>query len=138
MESLNWKYKGEYFTDENIGEHTGFVYVITNKKTNKKYIGKKTFFFLKTKVTKGKKKRQKTPSDWKTYYGSNTSLQEDVKMNGVEFFEREILHLCKTKGQCNYLEAKEQFKLCVLESENYYNDWIMVKVRKSHLGNLNE
>jgi hypothetical protein len=59
-------------------------------------------------------------------------------MNGVEFFEREILHLCKTKGQCNYLEAKEQFKLCVLESENYYNDWIMVKVRKSHLGNLNE
>ena len=138
MESINWKYKGNHFTEEQIGDYSGFVYMITNTKTNKKYIGKKTFFFLKTKVVKGKKKRQKTPSDWKTYYGSNTELQKDVTLHGVEFFEREILHLCKTKGQCNYLEAKEQFNLCVLESENYYNDWIMVKVRKSHLGNLNE
>lgn len=138
MENINWKYKGNHFTEEQIGDYNGFVYMITNTKTNKKYIGKKTFFFLKTKVVKGKKKRQKTPSDWKTYYGSNTELQKDVTLHGVEFFEREILHLCKTKGQCNYLEAKEQFNLCVLESENYYNDWIMVKVRKSHLGNLNE
>jgi hypothetical protein len=138
MENLKWKYKDNFFTENDIGENIGFVYKITNTKTNKKYIGKKSFFFTKTKVVKGKKKRHKVPSDWQTYFGSNTELKNDVTLHGNDVFEREILHLCKTKGQCSYLEAKEQFKLCVLESDEYYNDWIMVKVRKSHIGNLNE
>jgi len=48
-------------------------------------------------------------------------------------FKREILHLCKSKGVCGYLEAKEQFVNSVLENDDYYNTWIMVRVRKSHL-----
>lgn len=135
---VDWTYKNEIFTEDKIGDNCGFVYLITNNNNNKKYIGKKLFHFSKTKTVKGKKKRYKIASDWKDYYGSNTKLQDDVKMHGQDMFKREILHLCKTKGQCNYLEAKEQFNLCVLEGDNFYNDWIMVKVSRKHLGKLNE
>ena len=118
---LNWKYNNKDFEETDIGDNYGFVYIITNKKTGKKYVGKKFFYSAKTKVIKGKKKRYKTSSDWQTYYGSNTELQNDVKLHGMENFEREIIHLCKSKGECGYLEAKEQFDRSVLESNDYYN-----------------
>lgn len=135
---INWLYQNKDFTENDILDNYGFVYIITNLQTGKKYIGKKFFYSAKTKVIKGKKKRYKSPSDWQTYYGSNTELQKDVKMLGEEVFKREILHLCKSKGECGYLEAKEQFDRSVLESENYYNTWIMVRVRKSHIKAFNE
>lgn len=134
--ALNWIYEGKDFTESEILDNYGFVYQITNLQTGKKYIGKKFFYSQKTKVVKGKKKRHKIESDWKTYYGSNTELQNDVKMLGQEIFKREILHLCKTKGECGYIEAREQFDKKVLESNNYYNTWIMVRVRKNHIKNL--
>jgi len=130
---INWIYEDKDFSEEQIEDNYGFVYVITNLQTGKKYIGKKFFYSLKTKVIKGKKKRQKLPSDWKTYFGSNTELQNDVKLLGQSMFKREIIYLCKTKGECGYMEAKEQFQKCVLESNEYYNTWIMVRVRKNHL-----
>jgi hypothetical protein len=130
---INWIYEDKNFSEEQIEDNYGFVYVITNLQTGKKYIGKKFFYSLKTKVIKGKKKRQKLSSDWKTYFGSNTELQNDVKLLGQSMFKREIIYLCKTKGECGYMEAKEQFQKCVLESNEYYNTWIMVRVRKNHL-----
>lgn len=135
---LNWEYNGIEFKEEDIGDNYGFVYVITNLVTNRKYVGKKFFYSLRTKVLKGKKKRIKTSSDWQTYYGSNTELQNDVKLHSEASFKREIIHLCKTKGECGYLEAKEQFEREVLESADYYNSWIMVRVRKSHIKAFNE
>lgn len=135
---LNWKYKGKDFTEEDIGDYYGFVYLIVNNVNNQKYIGKKFFYTQRTKVVKGKKKRFKTFSDWQTYYGSNTELQNDVKIHGEENFSREIIHLCMTKGECGYLEAREQFDRKVLESNDYYNNWIMVRVRQSHIKALNE
>jgi hypothetical protein len=135
---LNWTHNNADFTENDIGDNYGFVYIITNLTTSKKYIGKKFFYSLKTKIIKGKKKRYKTSSDWQTYYGSNTELQNDVKLHGVEHFKREIIHLCKSKGECGYLEAKEQFDRSVLESNDYYNTWIMVRVRKSHIKAFNE
>lgn len=135
---LNWIYKDKDFTEADIGDNYGFVYVITNLQTGKKYVGKKFFYSLKTKVLKGKKKRFKVTSDWQTYYGSNTELQNHVKMLTESMFKREIIHLCKSKGECGYIEAKEQFDRCVLESEDYYNSWIMVRVRKSHIKAFNE
>lgn len=124
-----------------LGENThkeiyGFVYLITCKKTNKQYVGKKFFWSSKTKTIKGKKKRSKVESDWKDYFGSNKILIEDVKVNGKDNYTREILHLCKTKGECNYLEAYEQFTRKVLIGEDYYNEWIMVKVHRSHIKGL--
>jgi hypothetical protein len=134
---LNWQYDDKDFTVDLVGDNYGFVYKITNLTNNKKYIGKKLFYFAKTKQVKGKKKRFKVPSDWQTYYGSSDSLTKDVLSLGQENFKREILHLCKSKGECGYLEAKEQFLNNVLESDDYYNSWIMVRVRKSHIKDLN-
>lgn len=131
--ALEWQYNNDIFTEELIGDNYGFVYIITNLTNNKKYIGKKFFYSLKTKQVKGRKKRFKVSSDWQTYYGSNTELQNDVKVLGETNFTREIIHLCKSKGVCGYLEAKEQFIRNVLETDDYYNTWIMVRVRKSHL-----
>ena len=134
---INWQYNGKDFTEDLIGDNYGFVYEITNLTNKRKYIGKKFFYSAKTKQVKGKKKKVKVSSDWKTYYGSNAELVNDVKLHGEENFKREILHLCKTKGECGYLEAKEQFVRGVMESEDYYNTWIMVRVRKSHIKDYN-
>mgnify|MGYP003335627810 CR=1 FL=1 len=136
MDELNWIYEDKIFTEDMIGDYYGFVYRITNLVDGKQYIGKKFFYSSKTKQVKGKKKRFKVSSDWQTYYGSNEELKKDVIIHGKENFERKILHLCLTKGTAGYLEAKEQFVNGVLESGDYYNTWIMVRVRDSHIKGL--
>ena len=130
---LTWQYKDLDFTEDLIGDNYGFVYQITNLTNGRKYIGKKFFYSAKTKQVKGKKKKIKVSSDWQTYYGSSAELSKDVISLGQDKFKREILHLCLSKGDCGYLEAKEQFVKGALESDDYYNTWIMVRVRKSHL-----
>jgi len=134
---LNWKYNGKDFTEDLVGNNYGFVYQITNLTNGRKYIGKKFFYSAKTKQVKGKKKKYKASSNWQTYYGSSDNLTKDVLQLGYESFNREILHLCLTKGECGYLEAKEQFRNNVLETDNYYNSWIMVRVRKDHIKGYN-
>lgn len=134
---MSWLYKGELF-DQPQPEHYGFVYTITNKTTNKTYIGKKLFWFKKTKQVKGKKKRYLAESDWKEYYGSSPSLHKDIEQYGAESFTREIIHLCRNKGECSYMEALEQFQRQVLFfPELYYNDWIIVRVHRKHVLNEN-
>ena len=122
----------------------GFVYVITNKLTGRKYIGKKLAKFSKTtyrmvKLKNGKKKRKKIrgkiDSDWLTYYGSSPELTKDVVALGMENFTREILYYCKSKSECSYIEAREQFARRVLESNDYYNGHIQVRVHGSHIIN---
>jgi hypothetical protein len=137
MGHLNWQYNELEFTEEMIGDNYGFVYLITNLVDGRKYIGKKFFYSMRTKQVKGKKKRFKVFSDWQTYYGSNEELKRDVEKHTKDQFKREIIHLCKSKGECGYLEAKEQFIKGALESDEYYNTWIMVRVRKSHIKDYN-
>jgi hypothetical protein len=132
-----WIYENKEFTEEQIQDYYGFVYLITNITNNKKYIGKKFFYSTKTKQVKGKKKKYKAASDWQTYYGSSAELAKDVLQLGHDKFTREILHLCQSKGECGYLEAKEQFIRGVMETDEYYNTWIMVRVRKSHIKEYN-
>jgi hypothetical protein len=131
-----WLYNDQEFDEDIIGDNIGFVYIIHNLSNNKKYIGKKLFKFSRTKKVKGKKKKTKVESNWKSYYGSNEELLEDVKVLSEQNFKRVILHLCKSKGTANYLEMKEQILHNVLESESYYNQWIMCKVHRSHLKGL--
>jgi hypothetical protein len=130
-----WLYEGKEFTPEQIESNTAFVYRITNLETGKQYLGKKNFTKIRSKKIKDKvrKKRIKTESDWREYFGSNSVLLEDVERLGQDRFRREILKLCKTKGTANYWEAWYQMKERALESENYYNDWIFVKVHRSHI-----
>lgn len=122
----------------------GFVYLITNLVSGRKYIGKKLAKFSKTtyktvKLKNGTKKKKKIKSkidsDWLTYYGSNDELNKDVTALGAENFTREILYLCKSKAECSYIEAREQFTNRVLESKDWYNGQISVRVHGSHILN---
>ena len=127
---MEWTYKGKKI--ETIPEEfEGFVYLITNKKTGQKYIGKKLAKFKTTKPPlKGKKNKRRgyKESDWKTYWGSSDRLNADVKALGEKNFTREILYLCRGRGEMSYIEAREQFDRRVLESDEYYNGIINVRV----------
>lgn len=133
---MDWMYKGEPFVEELIDDNYGFVYMITNLVDGRKYIGKKFFYTMKTKQVKKKKKRYKDFSDWKVYYGSNHELQDDVVTMGEDKFHREIIHLCKTKGECAYMEAKEQFLQDAILTDGYYNSMIMCRINKTHVKGL--
>lgn len=138
---MTWYYQNEIV--EALPEDcVGFVYCITNKLTDRKYIGKKLAKFSKTtyktvKLKNGKKKRKKIrgkiDSDWREYYGSNDQLNKDVQELGSENFHREILYYCNSKAECSYKEAREQFSRQVLESDDYYNGHIQCRVHGSHI-----
>lgn len=134
-----WYYDGEEFTSEMIGDYTGFVYVITDLSNKKKYVGKKLFQSKrKLPPLKGKtRKRTKIiESDWMDYFGSSEEVKLLVEEKGANNFKREILHLCNTKGEMSYLEAKEQFDRNVLLSDEYYNGIINCKIHRTHVKNL--
>ncbi len=133
MEKVNWTYQGKPVKTLPEGV-VGFVYLITNITTGRMYVGKKLAKFKRSRPPlKGRKnkRRHTVESDWQDYYGSSDILTEDVIKLGKEKFAREILHMCKSKGECNYLEAKEQFARGVLESDDYYNGHIRVRVHGS-------
>jgi hypothetical protein len=109
------------------------------------YIGKKLAKFSKTtyktvKLKNGTKKKKrirgKIDSDWPDYYGSSPELTKDVEALGKDQFRREILFYCKSKSECSYVEAREQFSRRVLESNDYYNGHIQVRVHGSHIKKL--
>jgi hypothetical protein len=140
---MSWSYQGtpvEILPEDCIG----FVYLITNTVTGRMYVGKKLAKFARTtyktvKLKNGKKKKKKIrgkiDSDWQTYYGSNIELNKDVETLGTDKFTREILYYCKSKAECSYIEAREQFDRKVLESTEYYNGHIQVRVHGSHIIN---
>jgi hypothetical protein len=120
----------------------GFVYLITNNVSGRKYIGKKLAKFSKTsyrvvKLKNGNKKRKKirskVDSDWQLYYGSNDQLTKDILALGADNFTRQILFYCRSKAECSYVEAREQFNHRVLESDDYYNGQIVCRIHGSHI-----
>ena len=138
---MTWTYQGQV-VEELPEDCVGFVYNITNLLTGRQYIGKKLAKFSKTTYktvklkngTKKKKKiRSKIDSDWQEYYGSSPNLTADITSLGKENFSREILYYCKSKAETSYIEAREQFDRKVLESDEYYNGHIQVRVHGSHI-----
>lgn len=136
-----WTYKNQ-IVEELPEDCVGFVYLIENKANSRKYIGKKLAKFSKTSTktvtlkngTKKKKKiKSKIDSDWQEYYGSSIELNKDVESLGKENFTREILFFCKSKAECSYVEAREQFSRRVLETDEYYNNNIMCRIHGSHI-----
>ena len=142
---MPWTYQGK--TINSLPEDCeGFVYLITNTTNGKQYVGKKLAKFKKTRPPlKGRinKRRSKVESDWKDYWGSSDHLLADVAQLGEDKFTREILYICNTRGVMSYLEAREQFERRVLESDDYYNGIINVrvggsKILKEELKNYNK
>ena len=136
-----WLYDEVPFTSDDIGSHYGFVYCITNLTNNRKYIGRKVFFFHRK--PKGKKRKVKIESDWKKYYGSSDELKEDVKTLGVDNFRREIISLHDTRGKTNFAETEALFKNNVLTealedgTPRFYNSNIMNRYyRKDYFDKL--
>ena len=140
---MTWLFEGQVI-DTLPDDCIGFVYLITNTVSGRMYVGKKLAKFSKTTykvvkqkngIKKRKKIKSKIDSDWQTYYGSNDELKKDVETLGSDKFIREILHYCNSKAQTSYLEAKEQFDRKVLETTDYYNGQISVRVHGSHIIN---
>lgn len=132
---MTWLYENKPF-EETPEEYQGFVYMIYELDTGKKYIGKKFFWRPKTlPITKTRKRRVRTrvESDWRTYFGSSAEVQSLVESKGQSNYKREILRLCRTKGECSYYEAKLQFEYDVLLSDEYYNSFIGCKIHAKHI-----
>ena len=133
-----WLYKDLEFKDT-PEEYQGFVYRITELDTGMMYIGKK--FFWKPKIlpknkTRKRRIRTRVESDWRNYYGSNKLVIQLVEAKGKDNYKREILYLCKTKGECSYYEAKLQFEYDVLLNPKYYNEFIGCKINAAHIKDL--
>jgi len=132
---MSWYYKDKLIT-ELPEDCEAFVYLITNLTNDKKYIGKKLAKFKTTKPPlKGKKNKRRgyKESDWRTYWGSSDHLNADVLELGEDKFRREILYYCPSRGVASYLEAREQFERRVLETDDYYNGIINVRVGGSKI-----
>lgn len=136
-----WLYQ-EKELNELPDDCVGFVYLITNLISGRRYIGKKLSKFSRTKyqtvtlksgIKKKKKIKSKIDSDWKEYYGSSEHLTKDIILLGRENFKREILYLCPSKAICSYIEAREQYTNKVLESDDWYNGNISVRVHGNHI-----
>lgn len=125
---------GHWLLDENVvlnNEVFGFIYLITNKLNNKKYIGKKQCFMrIKRKPLKGYKRNRitKTDSDWKNYTSSSKELNEDILKYGKENFEFKIIKTCDSKWSLAYFEIKKQIEQNVLLRDDYYNGIINVRI----------
>ena len=141
--SMVWLYENIQI-DSLPEDCVGFVYLITNTVSGRKYIGKKLAKFSKTsykvvKLKNGTKKRKKIKSkidsDWQLYYGSNDQLNQDILALGADNFTREILFYCRSKAECSYVEAREQFNHRVLESDAWYNGQIVCRIHGSHIKN---
>ena len=124
-----WRYNKKVFESTDIGEYYGFVYRIVNNQTGKQYIGRKYFWQFRT--PNGKKRKVKSESDWKKYYGSCPELKEEIGEVGRENFSRTILSLHNTKGKTNYEETRQLFVNKVLTEQlddgtpAYYNSNIL-------------
>ena len=134
-----WTYLGKPFESEDINTYYGFIYRITNTINGHDYVGRKYFTTIKKRPPlKGKKnkRRETIETDWKEYWGSSPRLLADIEQLGKDKFTREIIHLCSSRGETNYMEAYYQFTEGVLLREDNYNGIIQIKLGKNSVKDL--
>jgi len=141
MMKTDWMYNGESFSSSMVGDYFGFVYRITNNINGYDYVGRKYFKTvrkLRPLIGRKNKRHKIKETDWQDYWGSSKRLLEDIDKYGKENFKREIICLCKTRGQTNYMEAKIQFDEDVLLNEQNYNGIIAIKIGGGSIKELAE
>ena len=108
----------------NPDEYFGFIYLVTNLVTDRKYIGKKQFHQYLTKKVPGKVNRKHYTKDskWRSYTTSSDTINAELK-NGSNF-KYEILSLHKKKGSLSYAELEAQVSRNVLRDPLYYNSCV--------------
>ena len=134
-----WTYRGKIFESEDINNYYGFIYRITNTINGHDYVGRKYFTTIKKRPPlKGKKnkRRETIETDWKEYWGSSPRLLADIEQLGKDKFTREIIHLCSSRGETNYMEAYYQFTEGVLLREDNYNGIIQIKLGKNSVKDI--
>lgn len=132
MVDFEWKFQGKTLTEDAIPEKAiGFIYLIKQVSTGKKYIGRKLLTSASTKMVNGKKKKVRKESDWKTYWSSSPFLKEYFKEHGTSDFTREILTFCTSKGSLAYCEEFALYTVGALESTDWFNDNIRAKIYRS-------
>jgi hypothetical protein len=130
----DWTYRGAPLIETGDAiTWLGFIYLITNLSDGKKYVGRKLFTSAATRQIKGKKKKYRKDSGWQNYWSSSEDVKADVILFGKAMFTREILHLCETKSELTYMENWELFTRHALIRQDYYNQWLTCRVRKSNL-----
>jgi hypothetical protein len=138
----SWLYNEQAFDPELANEFYGFIYLITDTETSRKYIGRKFFSKAATRVVKGKRRKIRKPSDWEDYFGSSDELLTLVEEYGKDRFKREIIRLCKTLGETKYEETKELFLRDVLKARlptgvfAYINSNIAMKYTRKNIGTI--
>ena len=111
----HWKATGINLNPEKA---IGFVYLIVEKDTKRKYIGLKHF--------RGAGKKNKgQQSNWKTYCSSSKYLQELIKERGKEQFDFFILDQYYTKGGLSFAEIWTQVVCeCLSKNDEFMNRFI--------------
>ena len=107
----------------------GFVYLIEEASTNKKYIGKKSYMLTKRVKVPGRKNRKvvKTPNNWRYYTGSCKPLNARISKETIDDFTFTIISQFETKGDLYYEEILEQVVRDVMRLKSddgdkvYYN-----------------
>ena len=155
---MTWTYKGQLITElSDMPENVfGFIYKITNGKTDEYYIGKKQVLsvrkrnFGKREIAALEDKRMKKyeyvtkESDWKEYRSSNkvvkgwfdeneTALNEGRNDDINDRLELRILRFCSNKKSLTYYELQEQFAHDVLADEDSLNDNLLGKFFRKDL-----
>ena len=121
MHKMHWTFRDDKTRVPQPDEYFGFVYIITNKKTQRKYIGCKQYWQMRH------RKRYK-PSNWKVYTSSSRELCEEIDKIGKRNFKFEIIQEYETKRGLHYYEQYYQMKYHVLtavlegtDQREYYN-----------------
>ena len=126
----------------------GFVYKVTNIKSGRFYIGKKSLYSnIKKKLTKKELSEQTGPgrkptkklvtseSNWMNYWGSNKGILQEIQEEGTSMFRKEILKFCYGKKELTYWEVHYQCVEEVLLTDKSYNDNILAKFFRKDLVN---